>query len=179
MIERKRLPERSLVATYASMIAGESGDALRVITKDLSPELNFGFGADLGRFPGLTSEGIRSYAEVIFGVSIPPLEQSCINGFFDLDEWCSFYNIAISGTPFSQIKVGEERSKEILSEGHLHHLREVAKSDKTLATLFDENRITFMPNILGRILLNSRMLPVIRQDIRPFYIPNAKLLVAP
>jgi len=89
MIERQRLPERSLVATFASMFAWESGDALREATKNLSPELNFGFGLEFGRFPGLSSQGLISYAGVIFGASIPPLERSPVDGYFDAEELCS------------------------------------------------------------------------------------------
>ncbi len=180
ILANERLPERSLVATLALNFAKEAGYELREATRSLS-DSNFAFELDSASFlrlPMETQEKIRvSHAGVVFGVSIPPLEQSCITGFYDLGEWFSLYNMEISGTPFSQMKAEEAKNREGLSIGNLQNIRGVVRKDPTFASFFAED-VRFAPEGLKRILVNSGILPIIKQHILPPYNERVKFLVA-
>ena len=84
----ERLPNRSAVATFALNLAKEAGDGLREYTRDLGSDVAFSFDSEsfLRLSPDVRKKLIINQAGVMFGVSVPPLEQSCITGFFDLEE---------------------------------------------------------------------------------------------
>jgi len=176
MIERQRLPKRSLIATFASMLAWESGDALREATKNLSPELNFGFGLNLGMYPGLSSQGLISYAGVILGASIPPLERSPVDGYFDIEELCSSYSLGIDHTPFFKIKAEEGEGKEVLTLGGVQNIKGVINQDPTFASFFTDN-FKFLPTFLQEFLTLSQTLPIVERSILPRYNERARFLV--
>jgi len=86
MLAEERSRERSLVATLALNFAKDAGDGLRDATRNLS-DSNFAFELDSDSFLRLPMEDQKkirvSHTGVFFGACIPPLEQSCITGFYD------------------------------------------------------------------------------------------------
>ena len=177
----ERQPNRSAVATFALELAKEAGNGLREATRNLG-DLRLDYGIKLDNLQFLPQDDRKrvaiNYAGVVFGVSIPPLEKSCDNGYFDLGEWCSLYNRNIAKTPFAQLQVKEEKGKEILSQEHWFKLRHEATENPTFSSLFTED-IEYMPESLRILLLRSGViLSVIQQNILPFWKPPVKFFVA-
>jgi hypothetical protein len=168
-LKDERLYNRSSVATLALNLAKEAGDGLREYTGKLE-EPNVALSLDsesLLTLPqDIRNKIIINHAGVIFGVSIPPLEQCYIDGSFDLEEWCSFYNLSISGTRLSKMKTEEGRSKEILSKDNLQKGRQALIKDPTFSSLFAED-IQYIPKSLRNMLVKSQIIPTIQQDIIP------------
>ena len=73
---------------------------------------------------------------------------------------------------------GEGKSEEKLLGDHLLEMRRFVREDPTFASFFAEN-VRFAPESLTSILINSRLLSVIQQDILPPWKERAKFLISP
>lgn len=183
---KEKLPAMSPVATFAAKLARDAGDGLREITRKLS-DSGISFKIDQESFQRLPPEDrekmLINHAGVIFGVSIPVLEDCIANskGTFDLELWCSLYNAAISGTQFSTMKPEKEKIVGELSKDRLQKMRDLVGKDKTFAIFFEnnENIIESMPESLKNILAKSIVLPIIQEYILPRYKERAKMLISP
>lgn len=185
IIEKEKRDGRSSVATLARDFAMEAGSGLKELLSAKGKDAKVGFALDEKSLEGLPSDRVeninRHHAGVTYGVSIVVLEQSMIEGYFDIAYWCSIYNLAIAGTQLEQMKPEEGKSEEKLSSDHLKAMRNFSSNNKDFSGFFTKKEgLELLPASLKTLFNQAPMLlPIIQKEIIPIFNPRAAYVITP
>jgi hypothetical protein len=185
ILERQKQRETNFstkanVALLAYNLAREGGDGLRDASRRLlSSSTTMRYTPnDLLKMPdGTRQELLKSWAEIICGISIYAIDDTIWNKTFSYDLVAGLNNTMARGTPFVPLRV-QEVKEEAIPDDKWRSMVGLAGKDKTLTSFFQNDNMHLMPNGLRRLVEQMYVLPLINSDVIPVFRPRAQLLVS-